>query len=991
MKRRLLSVIMAAMLAVSCAAPLVYAEEITDEVYLEETEDYTDYASDDAVEEIYTEETEPAYESDELEAAEAAEGATEAEETEAAEGATKAEETEAAEESTEAAETELTEVKPDVEYLPEEESTAAIEDENIPNADTMSKGESPDINGSVYYEEETEEASEERAFGYFYVDWTDSEYTRYVKPNEERTLSVSIEKENDEDIIYIRWYYAYDFDYAKPDWIHVPENDDSLTYTFSTDRNMMVKVECSNKNGGYTDYLEETFIVSDDEGKVFYATTGCPRTIDLRYNRSRRLSVTTTNTYNSTEYYEWRRDGELIDGACEDYYDAELGGNYTVRVYDDLGHEKTFEFEVLDTQFRLRWKGLDIHQYFVNSKGEGTVEVVSLNDEIATTKWYTAMGEPGMIENESLKEDTEAEGQTKYSFVNHDEKECLWIVVECTSTNNRKASINLYAYPSSGEEPVPDDGEFEVTTDLEDWELDMWDSDSMELTVNVESTYDSAVSYEWRKNGEIIEGAADDSYTATEGGLYTVRAYDDLGHEGTVDFKVSAERDIGAGWTCGEDIEAPANQELKLSVDTTGITKDVTFSWTFHDIDSIEPQEIGEGSSELIIGADDLKSGAYVCEVSDGYNYQRIYYSVAVINHLSAVVEHPDENTDDTETVAVPYGKTARLKAIVTADDMDGIVYKWIDNNPSIEYDVNEDTIEIENITEARFIQLKVTDKYGNNKYLYYNIRVDNHFTVSAEEQKVVTYKYVPVYNAPLTLKVYAKADDMEGLTYRWFDEDEHNLEGGTKSSVSIGLDKLKMMAPGKKKHYVCEVTDKFGSWTRVVFRVEMKKLLVFDKTALTIGLTKTGTVNATMAATDKIVNVVPSNKNVATATWSGNKITVKAGTVGGSTNIAVKTASGKVVKFKVTVPKPVLSFTSGSKAISMTSALDLKKSKSAIVTAKLADGDSIAKVAPSNKCVTCKWSGNKITVTAGKAAGAVNVAVKTKCGKVVKFKVNVK
>ena len=198
-------------------------------------------------------------------------------------------------------------------------------------------------------------------------------------------------------------------------------------------------------------------------------------------------------------------------------------------------------------------------------------------------------------------------------------------------------------------------------------------------------------------------------------------------------------------------------------------------------------------------------------------------------------------------------------------------------------------------------------------------------------------------------------------------------------------------MAPGKKKHYVCEVTDKFGSWTRVVFRVEMKKLLVFDKTALTIGLTKTGTVNATMAATDKIVNVVPSNKNVATATWSGNKITVKAGTVGGSTNIAVKTASGKVVKFKVTVPKPVLSFTSGSKAISMTSALDLKKSKSAIVTAKLADGDSIAKVAPSNKCVTCKWSGNKITVTAGKTAGAVNVAVKTKCGKVVKFKVNVK
>lgn len=767
MKRRLLSVIMAAMLAVSCAAPLVYAEETTDEVYIEETEDYTDYASDDAVEEIYTEETEPAYESDELEVAE-----------------------DGSEEAAEEAETEAAED----EYVAEDENEEGVTDDL--------------------------EASEEPAFGAFTAIWEGTEYGTeesrnieyHVQPNEPTTLELSISKEDEGEFLFITWTLI-------------------------------------DEESGEREVLDEA-----------YESESCTITTD-------------TN--------------------------------------------KKIEVSITDMPF--------------------------------------------------------------------DNNERLYARIIVDGSGNAESDVE------SGEEPVPDDGEFEVTTDLEDWELDMWDSDSMELTVNVESTYDSAVSYEWRKNGEVIEGAADDSYTATEGGLYSVRAYDDLGHEGTVDFKVSAERDIGAGWTCGEDIEVPANQELKLSVDTTGITKDVTFSWTFHDNDSIEPQEIGEGSSELIIGADDLKSGAYVCEVSDGYNYQRIYYSVAVVNHLKAVVEHPDEDTESTETVAVPYGKTARLKAIVTADDMDGIVYKWSDNDHNIDYDVNEDTIEIENITEARFIQLKVTDKYGNNEYLYYNIRVDNHFTASAEEQKIATYKYVAVYNAPLTLKVYANADDMEGLTYRWFDEDEHNLEGGTKSSVSIGLDKLKMMAPGKKKHYVCEVTDKFGSWTRVVFRVEMKKLLVFDKTALTIGLTKTGTVNATMAATDKIVNVVPSNKNVATATWSGNKITVKAGTVGGSTNIAVKTASGKVVKFKVTVPKPVLSFASGSKAISMTSALDLKKSKSAIVTAKLADGDSIAKVAPSNKCVTCKWSGNKITVTAGKTAGSVNVAVKTKCGKVVKFKVNVK
>ena len=95
-------------------------------------------------------------------------------------------------------------------------------------------------------------------------------------------------------------------------------------------------------------------------------------------------------------------------------------------------------------------------------------------------------------------------------------------------------------------------------------------------------------------------------------------------------------------------------------------------------------------------------------------------------------------------------------------------------------------------------------------------------------------------------------------------------------------------------------------------------------------------------------------------------------------------------MKFKVIVPKPTLSFTYNSKAVSLNSPMTMGKSKNATVAAKMANGDSIVKVVPTNFRATCTYSGNKITVKAGKTTGYVNIAVKTKCGKVVKFRVHI-
>ena len=74
--------------------------------------------------------------------------------------------------------------------------------------------------------------------------------------------------------------------------------------------------------------------------------------------------------------------------------------------------------------------------------------------------------------------------------------------------------------------------------------------------------------------------------------------------------------------------------------------------------------------------------------------------------------------------------------------------------------------------------------------------------------------------------------------------------------------------------------------------------------TKASIAKTKTKAVTVTYAAGDSITSAVSSNNNVAAASVSGNKMTVKAGTTAGTAAITVKLKSGKSAVLTITVPK---------------------------------------------------------------------------------------
>ena len=74
--------------------------------------------------------------------------------------------------------------------------------------------------------------------------------------------------------------------------------------------------------------------------------------------------------------------------------------------------------------------------------------------------------------------------------------------------------------------------------------------------------------------------------------------------------------------------------------------------------------------------------------------------------------------------------------------------------------------------------------------------------------------------------------------------------------------------------------------------------------TKASIAKTKTKAVTVTYEAGDSITSAVSSNNNVAAASVSGNKMTVKAGTTAGTAAITVKLKSGKSAVLTITVPK---------------------------------------------------------------------------------------
>lgn len=150
---------------------------------------------------------------------------------------------------------------------------------------------------------------------------------------------------------------------------------------------------------------------------------------------------------------------------------------------------------------------------------------------------------------------------------------------------------------------------------------------------------------------------------------------------------------------------------------------------------------------------------------------------------------------------------------------------------------------------------------------------------------------------------------------------------------------------------------------------------LSFDKTDFILAKGKSTVVKASFAAGDSIVRVVPTRPDVVKAVWSGRMITVS-GKAKGMTTVAVKTKRGKVVKFRVTVPK------TATKAVKA-SDLTLNKGRAGKIKVQLipANTDETNLIFRSSNTRVCKVSVGGTVKAVGK--GRTTVAIRS--GNVVK------
>ncbi len=258
---------------------------------------------------------------------------------------------------------------------------------------------------------------------------------------------------------------------------------------------------------------------------------------------------------------------------------------------------------------------------------------------------------------------------------------------------------------------------------------------------------------------------------------------------------------------------------LEISVESSS---PVSFQWYSPDSYPIE----GAQSETYTFTAE--RAGEYYCLVKNEAGEEHyVYFNIYIENNLQISSEYGSSD------IFVPFGDSATLNPVVTADDTSGLTYTWYrraGTSYSMEKmeEVTSDSYTIDSVSGYEEYQVIVSDRYGNTAYLTYNIYVQNNLMVSAENGDTEsTYLYVSP-GTPLELKPVVAADDTSSLTYVWkhrvFNEeynyyDWEELEGVTSDSYTID-------SVSGHEEYQIIVSDQYGNRDSLYFFINVQNNL---------------------------------------------------------------------------------------------------------------------------------------------------------------------
>ena len=343
-----------------------------------------------------------------------------------------------------------------------------------------------------------------------------------------------------------------------------------------------------------------------------------------------------------------------------------------------------------------------------------------------------------------------------------------------------------------------------------------------ELNVTVSAVDMDNLTYSWTdQNGNPIENAGTTSCTVgpvTNFESYYFTVSDQYGNNAYVSFSVLVENHLTAytedeyGYqTDWATVYTAPNETAELNAFVTADDMEgLTYKWTDSAWNPIE----GAGTASCTVGPV-TEAETYHLEVFDPYgNMASVYFTVRIENHLNAYTQDEYGEPANWATVYAAPNNTAALNVTVSADDMEGLTYEWTDNNGNPVEGAGTTSCTVGPVTQMNYYYFRVSDRYGNQRSVTFNVRVDNHLTAYTEDEYgdhwgAATFHVAP--NDTIELNVTVSADDMEGLTYEWTDNNGNPVEGAGTTSCTVG-------PISQSDWYNFRVSDRYGNSTNVSF-----------------------------------------------------------------------------------------------------------------------------------------------------------------------------
>lgn len=277
---------------------------------------------------------------------------------------------------------------------------------------------------------------------------------------------------------------------------------------------------------------------------------------------------------------------------------------------------------------------------------------------------------------------------------------------------------------------------------------------------------------------------------------------------------------------------------------------------------------------------------------NDDGNSARVHFQVYVSHDFTV---QPDGESD----VVVEYNGSAELKTRVTAAYPDGMTYQWyVWNDVNGRWDILENehgtSLLIDPVQKYGEYQFLATDKFGNERYCNFTVRVDNGFSAGVDGSSDF-YDVSP--GSEVTFKIWARFSSGD-ITYEWFAYDNNSgrydpVEG--ESGPTYTMRNIRSM-----QWCYCRVRDMYGNEKTVHFSVSVAtdgevNTVELNKSSLMMIKEDTARLTATVypeSASDKTVTWSSSDESIATVDRNG-KVSVNTEGKIGYTTITVRTNDG--------------------------------------------------------------------------------------------------